>query len=114
MYFSISCCRVINAVVFSLGTWLSGTRNGAGDIINNHFTYHGYFTNNLPQGPGKMIFTGCQQLGEYVMNDVFVRKNGMLETEQEPTWRCTELVYSGEARELPGDHRPITTDDNDD
>jgi hypothetical protein len=41
-----------------------------------------------------MSFKGCQQLGEYVMTDVFVRKNGLLETEQEPTWRCTELIYS--------------------
>jgi hypothetical protein len=74
--------------------WSVGIREGPGDMMNNHFTYHGYFKDNLPNGPGKMSFKGCQQLGEYVMTDVFVRKNGLLETEQEPTWRCTELIYS--------------------
>jgi hypothetical protein len=28
------------------------------------------------------------------MTDVFVRNDGMLETKQEPIWRCTELEYS--------------------
>jgi hypothetical protein len=48
-----------------------------------------------------MSFKGCQQLGEYVMTDVFVRKNGILETEQEPAWQCTELVYSAGSKEMP-------------
>ena len=83
--------------LFSLGMWSGGIREGPGDIKNNHYTYHGNFKNNLPQGPGKISFTGCEQLGEYVMTDIFTRRNGILETEQEPTWRCTELV----PRELP-------------
>jgi hypothetical protein len=81
--------------------WSAGIREGLGDIVNNHFTYHGHFRDNLPQGPGKMSFKGCQQLGEYVMTDVFVRKNGILETEQEPAWQCTELVYSAGSKEMP-------------
>ncbi len=48
----------------------------------------------MPYGPGKMSFHGCQQLGEYIMTDVFIRKNGMLETKQEPVWRCTALEHS--------------------
>ena len=81
--------------------WSAGIREGLGDFINNHYIYHGSFKDNLPQGPGKMSFTKCQQLGEYVMTDVFVRKNGMLETEQEPAWHCTELVHSTGSREMP-------------
>lgn len=80
--------------------WTSGIREGAGDFINKHFVFHGLFQNNIPQGPGKMSFAECEQLGEYVMNDVFVHRNGMLETEQEPSWRCTELVCADGPKEI--------------
>ena len=63
--------------------------------MNSHYTYQGFFSKGIPQGPGKMSFEGCQQTGEYIMTDVFVRNNGMLETHQEPVWRCTALEYSG-------------------
>lgn len=75
--------------------WIAGIRGGNGDVSTNQFTFHGYFKNDVPHGPGKMSFQGCEQHGEYIMTDVFVRKNGMLETIQEPTWRCSELTYSG-------------------
>lgn len=74
---------------------MCGKREGSADVSNNHYTFQGYFSKGVPRGPGKMFFAGCQQRGEYIMTDVFVRKNGMLETHLEPTWRCTELEYSG-------------------
>ena len=80
--------------------WSAGIRDGPGDITNNHYTYHGNFKNNRPQGPGKISFPGCEQFGEYVLTDVFTRRNGILETEQESTWRCTELIQSV-PKELP-------------
>ncbi|XP_028404775.1 radial spoke head 1 homolog [Dendronephthya gigantea] len=91
--------------------WSAGIREGYGGMMNNHFTYHGYFKNNNPYGPGTMSFNGCQQHGEYVLTDVFVRKNGMLETEQEPTWRCTELVYSSAPKESSSDEQEEDNDD---
>ncbi len=81
--------------------WSAGIKDGPGGIKNNQFTYKGYFRKNLPQGPGKMLFTGCQQFGEYVLTDIFTRKNGILETEQEPIWHCTELVCSTGSTEMP-------------
>lgn len=81
-----------------IGNWRDGIRVGTGKVINKQYTFLGKFKDNYPLGAGKMIFEGCQQIGEYIMTDVFVRKNGILETEQEATWRCCELIYSSGSR----------------
>ena len=76
------------------GSWSAGKREGSANIKNYHYSYQGSFSKGIPRGHGKMLFSTCQQHGEYIMTDVFVRNNGMLETKQEPIWRCTELEYS--------------------
>ena len=78
-----------------IGLWSAGKREGPANIRNSHYNYEGYFSKGMPIGTGKMSFQGCQQRGEYVMTDVFIRNNGMLETKQEPIWRCTTLEYLG-------------------
>lgn len=87
----------LNLMNFSihLGAWSYGKKQGAANVTNNQYNFQGFFSKGLPLGPGKMSFPGCQQRGEYILTDVFVRNNGMLETYQETIWRCTALDYIG-------------------
>lgn len=80
--------------------WKAGKREGRGGLATQQFTFEGDFKEDVPHGPGKMLFNGCQQVGEYIMTNIFVRKDGMLETKQEPSWHCSKLTCSASKQDL--------------